>query len=103
MKKKYQKVLLVCSVCLAGVMNAQDTPIALYYSDYTGDSFVANWEKVGSDSKSLLSVFKAGENVLVTEDLEKLTRRIRIIRQAGRFLSVGPERRMSVMTETETV
>ena len=68
MKKKYQKVLLVCSVCLAGVMNAQDTPIALYYSDYTGDSFVANWEKVGSDSKSLLSVFKAGENVLVTED-----------------------------------
>ena len=63
-----KKVLLVCSLLSAGIANAQDAPVAMYYSDYTGDSFVANWDLVGEGSNTRLSVFETGENVLVTEN-----------------------------------
>lgn len=68
MKKINKNVLLVCSLLSAGMTNAQDTPVSLDYSDYTGDSFVANWDLVGGNSNTRLSVFESGENVLVTEN-----------------------------------
>ena len=68
MKKMDKKVLIVCSLLSAGIANAQDAPVAMYYSDYTGDSFVANWDLVGEGSNTRLSVFETGENVLVKEN-----------------------------------
>ncbi len=73
MKASFKKMFLVCSVCCVEIVNGQNAPVALDYSDYRGDSFVANWESFGGDFNSLLSVFEEGERVIVSENFRGIS------------------------------
>ena len=50
MKKLYSKLLTLVTIGFYSLsVWAQDAPVIQNYSDYTGDSFVANWDKsIGS-------------------------------------------------------
>lgn len=74
MKNNYKKALLACAMvaCLTGMANAQEGPMAVSHSDYTGDSFVANWSATDPAQKCLLSVFEKGERQTVSEDFSKI-------------------------------
>jgi len=74
MKNNYKKAWLACAMMagLAGMANAQESPTAVSYSDYTGDSFIANWSGADPTQKCLLSVFEKGERQTVSEDFSKI-------------------------------
>ena len=45
MKKLYSKLLTLVTIGFYSLsVWAQDAPVIQNYSDYTGDSFVANWD-----------------------------------------------------------
>ncbi len=67
MKQTYFSLFL-CGCAAVSALAAPVIPVALAYSDYTGDSFVANWQgKAGSNY--LLNVFApSATDTTVTED-----------------------------------
>ena len=64
MKKLYSKLLTLVTIGFYSLsVWAQDAPVIQNYSDYTGDSFVANWDKVSGADKYFLNVYTNGTNV----------------------------------------
>ena len=58
MKKLYSKLLTLVTIGFYSLsVWAQDAPVIQNYSDYTGDSFVANWDKVSGADKYFLNVY----------------------------------------------
>ena len=61
MKKLYSKLLTLVTIGFYSLsVWAQDAPVIQNYSDYTGDSFVANWDKVSGADKYFLNVYTNG-------------------------------------------
>lgn len=60
-------------MCLSGAVMAQTAPSVTGYSDYTGDSFVANWSALSGATNYYLSVYSPGaNNVDVSQDFSTI-------------------------------